>query len=162
MRKLLILLLLLTLPGLAVEALGLKFEAGIPLSPPAETGLDAVSFYAPPEADAAGARLEVLVHTLPAAVAEEMRAAGMDPFANEKTTYLGLADSGSGTVKRTLFGKESLGEVHPEALGGYAVECHWTELADGRFLLLAFRRPSATPQAELDALADSVCKTMTQ
>ncbi len=152
---------LLALPCLPESrALGLAFDAPVALSSASEAGVNAFSFYAPPGSDASGARLEVLVHTLPAAVAAEMRASGADPFANGKTVYLGVNGPASSLVKRTLLGRDSVGEFYPQVLKKYAIECHWAVLPDGRELLLAFRRPLSTPQEELDSLAEAVCKSL--
>lgn len=160
MTRLIVSLLMLALPALAENhALGVTFDAPLPLSAPVEVGVRAYSFLSPPEADLASSRLEVMVHTLPAEVAAQMRAEGVDPYANAKTVYLGISLPAPGTVKRTLLGRESVGEFYPK-IRNDAVECHWAKLPDGSELLLAFRRPVGTPQAELDTLAEAVCKSL--
>lgn len=156
-----LILILLALPVRAEsQALGLSFESSVSLGGPVEAGVDAFSFYAPPGSDAGNARLEVLLHTVPAAVASAMRESGVDPVANEKANYLGLRRPASAHVKRTILGHESTGDVYPEVLGKFAMECHWIVLGDGRELLLAFRRPLTTPAQELEELCRSVCNTL--
>lgn len=153
--SLLFLTFLLLLPARAeTDVLGLRFEAGVPMGAPQELGVDAFSVQTPDQS------LEVVVHAVPGAIVDQMRASGADPYANEKAVYLGLSSPAASTVKRQVLGQESVGEVYPKVLGKFAVECHWVPLPDGRRLLLAFRRPLATPPEALDSLAASVCQSL--
>lgn len=137
-----------------------QFETTLPFSGPQKIGLDAVSFVHPAELGIGQGRIEITLASFPKDMVEGMGLSEKELFEYFKTTFLG-AGPGQKAVERAFLGQPVKGDRQVTAIPkARRLEAYLLPLPDGGRLGLAFSALTAVPDADLEATAASVSKTL--
>lgn len=137
-----------------------QFEAPLPFSGPQKLGLDAVAFIHPAGLGIGQGKIEITLVSFPKDMVEGLGMNEKELFEYFKTTFLG-AGPGQKAVERPFLGKPIKGDWQVTAIPkARRLEAYLIPLPDGGRLGLAVSALTAVPDADFEATAASVSKTL--
>jgi len=143
------------------HALGVGFRTPVPFSVPESIGLDAVALSHPPGAAPAEVTCEIVLCRMSADMQEAFGGDADALLEYVKSTFLGTAKPGEGTVERTFLGHPSSGQTLTTGIPRPGrLEVHLAPLSDGARLAVAVRSYDGAPAGLADKVMAAVAESL--
>lgn len=138
----------------------IKFQTLLPFSDPQKIGLEAVVLVHPPDSNPGEEQMEITLVRVSQVLQESLENNDAEVLAYVKTTFFGISEPASLSLKRFILGNELVGESQDINFPRDAdLEYYLVPLSDGDKIFMAFKWGLDFPREQVEAVIDTVTKS---